>query len=117
MQGLNCAGRSGLYSPAPRIIVSTHNDLCCPMLTGSTLACLHACMVNHVTQAASAAKSSAAPSEGAKEPLQVRIPVAVKRRFKAHAAMRGLAPNKLFVEVWNHYERTLTAAALGGQAQ
>lgn len=41
---------------------------------------------------------------GAKEPLQVRIPTAVKRRFKAHAAMRGIEPNELFVEVWSFYE-------------
>ncbi|MBY0337330.1 MAG: hypothetical protein K2X11_11995 [Acetobacteraceae bacterium] len=40
-----------------------------------------------------------------KEPLQVRIPVAVKRRFKAHAAMHGKEPNQLFVEVWEFYER------------
>ena len=39
-----------------------------------------------------------------KEPLQVRIPPVVKRRFKAHAALRGLEPNELFVEVWDHYE-------------
>ena len=42
----------------------------------------------------------------AKEPLQVRIPSSVKRRFKAAAAMRGIEPNELFVEVWQHYERT-----------
>jgi len=39
-----------------------------------------------------------------KEPLQVRIPAVVKRRFKAHAALKGLEPNELFVEVWRHYE-------------
>jgi hypothetical protein len=43
-----------------------------------------------------------------KEPLQVRIPTAVKRRFKAHAAMRGMEPNELFVEVWEHYARSRT---------
>ena len=42
-----------------------------------------------------------------KEPLQVRIPVAVKRRFKAHAALRGLEPNELFVELWERYEASL----------
>ena len=47
----------------------------------------------------------AAP-EPAKEPLQVRIPTQVKRQFKAAAAMRGLEPNELFVEVWEHYQRT-----------
>jgi hypothetical protein len=40
-----------------------------------------------------------------KQPLQVRIPVGVKRRFKALAAMRGLEPHELFVEVWQFYER------------
>lgn len=51
---------------------------------------------------------------GGKEPLQVRIPTAIKRRFKAHAAIRGLEPNELFVEVWNYYERTLVAATTSG---
>jgi len=41
-----------------------------------------------------------------KEPLQVRIPSGVKRRFKAAAALRGLEPNELFVKIWEHYERT-----------
>lgn len=45
-----------------------------------------------------------------KEPLQVRIPVRVKRRFKAAAALRGIDPNVLFVEVWEHYERTKASA-------
>lgn len=44
--------------------------------------------------------------ESSKEPFQVRIPQEVKRRFKAHAAMRGLPAHELFVEVWEHYERT-----------
>ena len=39
-----------------------------------------------------------------KEPLQVRIPVSVKRRFKSYAALRGIEPNALFVEIWEHYE-------------
>lgn len=43
----------------------------------------------------------------AKEPLQVRIPLVVKRRFKSHAAMRGIEPNELFVEVWHHYENSV----------
>jgi hypothetical protein len=42
-----------------------------------------------------------------KEPLQIRIPTLIKRRFKAHAAMRGLEPNALFVEVWELYEASL----------
>lgn len=45
-------------------------------------------------------------ASGIKEPLQVRIPQDVKRRFKARAAMRGIDPHELFVEVWEHYERT-----------
>lgn len=44
----------------------------------------------------------------AKEPLQVRIPATVKRRFKAHAALRGIEPNQLFVEMWEQYERSHT---------
>jgi hypothetical protein len=43
---------------------------------------------------------------GGKEPLQMRIPTTVKRRFKAHAALRGMEPNELFVEVWEQYERS-----------
>ncbi len=46
-----------------------------------------------------------------KEPLQVRIPVIVKRRFKSHAALRGMEPNELFVEVWERYEASLTSDA------
>ncbi len=41
-----------------------------------------------------------------KEPLQVRIPVSIKRAFKSAAALRGIEPNQLFVEIWDHYERT-----------
>jgi len=48
-------------------------------------------------------------ADNSKEPLQIRIPTAIKRRFKAHAALRGLEPNKLFVEVWDHYEATRAA--------
>jgi hypothetical protein len=51
-------------------------------------------------------ESEGAARGSAKEPLQIRIPINVKRRFKAHAAMRGMEPNELFVEVWDHYERT-----------
>ena len=43
-------------------------------------------------------------SGAGKEPLQVRIPAPLKRKFKAHAALRGIEPNELFVEVWQHYE-------------
>lgn len=52
-------------------------------------------------------KHSPAAVDLSKEPLQVRIPTAVKRRFKAHAAMRGLEPNALFVEIWTQYEASL----------
>jgi hypothetical protein len=38
-----------------------------------------------------------------KEPLQIRIPSDVKRRFKAHAALCGQEPNELFVEMWEPY--------------
>ena len=40
-----------------------------------------------------------------KEPLQVRIPRDIKRRFKAKAAMLGVEPNELFVQMWDMYER------------
>lgn len=50
-------------------------------------------------------------SEG-KEPLQVRIPTSVKRRFKSHAASRGLEPNALFLEVWAFYEVGLHSGGL-----
>lgn len=46
-----------------------------------------------------------------KEPLQVRIPVSVKRRFKSRAALRGLDPNELFVEVWAYYEASHSTPA------
>jgi hypothetical protein len=52
-------------------------------------------------------------AKAVKEPLQVRIPGAVKRRFKALAALRGIEPNELFVEVWEHYERAHTDASSG----
>jgi hypothetical protein len=87
------------------------------MLTGSMPACLHADMVRPARYRAEAAQPGSAPHEVAKEPLQIRIPVLVKRSFKAHAAMRGLEPNELFVEVWNHYERTAANAAPGDKAQ
>lgn len=46
-----------------------------------------------------------------KEPLQARIPGSVTRRFKAYAALRGMEPNDLFVEVREHDQRTNTAGA------
>ncbi len=48
-----------------------------------------------------------------KEPLQVRIPVGVKRRFKSHAALRGLEPHQLFVEMWQLYEAGLARDTTG----
>lgn len=50
--------------------------------------------------------ATAASFRPAKEPLQVRIPISIKRKFKARAALLGMEPNELFVEVWDHYERT-----------
>jgi len=47
--------------------------------------------------------------DGDKEPLQVRIPAAVKRHFKACAALRGIAPNELFVEVWAYYQSNMVS--------
>ena len=58
---------------------------------------MHACMV---------AANPKKVSQPGKEPLQVRIPIAVKRAFKSAAALRGMEPNELFVEVWNYYEHT-----------
>lgn len=56
-------------------------------------------------KARTATLSTAVEQSWAKEPLQIRIPIDVKRRFKAHAAMRGMEPNELFVEMWEQYER------------
>lgn len=58
------------------------------------------------TRAVQMLQDRAGAAKLAKEPLQVRIPGIVKRRFKAHAALRGIEPNELFVEAWEHYERT-----------
>lgn len=54
---------------------------------------------------ASMRRTSPAKPAG-KEPLQIRIPSDVKRRFKACAAMAGIEPNQLFVQIWEHYEKT-----------
>lgn len=61
----------------------------------------------------SLAKSRSPVEPVGKEPLQVRIPTSIKRAFKSQAALRGMAPHELFVEVWEHYERTRRAAATG----
>ena len=50
--------------------------------------------------------ASRSPIPEGKEPLQVRIPARIKRAFKTRAAMRDIEPNRLFVEMWEHYERT-----------
>ena len=65
------------------------------------------------------ATSKTMAAQPGKEPLQVRIPIAVKRAFKSAAALRGMEPNELFVEVWNHYEHTHhnDAAAQGTKTQ
>ncbi len=69
-------------------------------------------MVAAKRRAAPVQTSSPPPSRGGdKEPLQVRIPVGVKRRFKSHAALRGMEPNELFVEVWERYEASLSPEA------
>jgi soluble lytic murein transglycosylase-like protein len=59
------------------------------------------------------AKAGPTSADTWKEPLQVRIPGALKRQFKAHAALRGIEPNELFVEMWQHYEQTHAAAGSG----
>jgi hypothetical protein len=46
----------------------------------------------------------ATPQE--KEPLQVRIPIDVKRAFKSAAALRGMEPNELFIEMWYQYQHS-----------
>lgn len=53
---------------------------------------------------------SAVMAASSKEPLQVRIPTNVKRQFKALAALRGLEPNELFVEMWEQYEKITHAS-------
>jgi hypothetical protein len=50
-----------------------------------------------------------------KEPLQVRIPVAVKRQFKSHAALRGIEPHELFCEVWSFYETAQKSKTTTGE--
>lgn len=65
---------------------------------------MHACMSKQGSDALM--RGRLAPIGGEKEPLQIRIPTGVKRAFKSHAALRGIEPNALFVEVWEHYERT-----------
>ncbi len=72
-------------------------------------ACMHAAMQESKKLGNSVKR---APSPAEKEPLQVRIPMPVKRAFKSRAALMGLEPNQLFVQVWDHYLKTHTTAAL-----
>jgi hypothetical protein len=44
------------------------------------------------------------PARPGKEPLQIRIPTTVKRRFKSRAAILGKEPHELFVEIFEFYE-------------
>lgn len=69
-------------------------------------ACMHAVMSATKHGSETLARSPPASGGSEKEPLQVRIPTGVKRAFKSLAALRGIEPNALFVEVWEHYERT-----------
>lgn len=73
---------------------------------------MHACTMPGSKSAIESVGSTQA-LEG-KEPLQVRIPARVKRAFKTYAAMRDMEPNRLFVEVWEHYERTRPDAKIDG---
>jgi hypothetical protein len=71
-------------------------------LTARMIACNHASMQQQLPGIV--IKHARRGSGAGKEPLQVRIPAPLKRKFKAHAAMRGIEPNELFVKVWQHYE-------------
>jgi hypothetical protein len=51
----------------------------------------------------------------AKEPLQMRVPVGIKRRFKSYAALKGVEPNELFVEIWQFYEANAKSHVLAGE--
>lgn len=78
-------------------------------LTNRMPACNHARM-DPITQTSEKDGLLSATSRNGKEPLQVRIPVGIKRAFKSQAALLGLEPNELFVKVWEHYERTRPTA-------
>jgi len=41
---------------------------------------------------------------GAIKPIQLKIPESSKNEFKAYAAMRGLAMNDLFLQMFNEYK-------------
>ncbi len=70
------------------------------------LACSHGAMASAREGRAGRTRHSNKPvrAGAAKEPLQIRIPVGIKRTFKARAAIRGMEPHELFVEVWKYYE-------------
>lgn len=93
------------HSDCQKIIVSR----CCNPhhpLTNRMRACSHARMVAVTSKTTRVTRGKPTPGGVVleKEPLQVRIPVSVKRRFKSYAALRGIEPNALFVEIWEHYE-------------
>lgn len=77
---------------------------------------MHAC--NHASMQSIGSKrqdQSAHPEiSGRKEPLQIRIPTAIKRRFKSHAALLGVEPNELFVTVWEQYEASQSQSQISG---
>ena len=87
-------------SPAVRVLVATYDI----PIANCMQACDHAGMQPKLPGIVATRRREAAND---KEPLQVRIPSPIKRRFKTRAAMRGIEPNELFVEVWDHYERTV----------
>ena len=103
-------GRHSRRVPSYRtILYKSSND---PHLTTRRRACIHARMVAAKRHSESTQASDNTPARVVeKEPLQVRIPVTVKRRFKSHAALRGMEPNELFVEVWERYEASLASEA------
>jgi hypothetical protein len=81
-------------------------------LTNRMTACSHARMAIATRKPARVPEGKSGPADTGleKAPLQVRIPVSVKRRFKSHAALRGMEPNALFVEIWEHYESSHKAS-------
>lgn len=70
-------------------------------------------MVNAKVHPTASPRSAAPRSRvaGGKEPLQVRIPAVAKRRYKAHAAQRGMETNELVVEIWDYYEASHRGSA------
>jgi aldehyde dehydrogenase family protein len=106
----DATGRPGTAALPPiasqktRHLNTAHNQayaaICLQELTNRRNACNHARMMVTVRRAdVERGRGRRPPRPDSKEPLQVRIPTPVKRRFKAQAAMRGMEPNELFVEV------------------